>query len=308
MSTAATSLPRTASSPSLFERLRRFLRTPKGSLFAVFVPLLLVASSSVGLGAAMPHVAAAVAGACLIDLLVVRGLSGKWAWPSSALLSGMIVAFVLAPETPHVVTFVVGILASASKHILRTERGHLFNPAAIALVASIPLFATGQSWWGAVPDLGWPALVLMVLGGAFIVDRINKFPLVLAFTGTTFGLFTLVGLSDATRVAEMFREPFVQATLFLALFMLTDPPTSPGRYSDQIWIGVLVGAVSCIAQLAGVGQSYLLVGLLIGNAALAARRWATGRVARPVAATPGRPRQLAAQPVATASVDRRLPR
>ena len=86
----------------------------------------------------------------------------------------------------------------------------------------------------------------------------------------------------------MYGAPFVQATLFLALFMLTDPPTSPSRYPDQIAIGALSAVVACTAQLLGAGQAYLLVGVLAGNLVLAARRWmfsrttgATRRVAKP---------------------------
>src|SRR5438309_2096669 len=90
---------------------------------------------------------------------------------------------------------------------LRTPKG--------SLLVSIPLFATGQSWWGALPDLGWPFVFVLVAGGAFIIDRINKFPLVLSFLGVLFGLFTVVSRLDPTAVAEMYRAPFLQATLFL---------------------------------------------------------------------------------------------
>ena len=85
-------------------------------------------------------------------------------------------------------------------------------------------------------------MLLVLAGGALIVDRINKFPLVLTFTGVYFALCTLVGLAAPTAVAELFRAPFVQATLFLGLFMLTDPPTAPSRYGDQVVIGVVAAA------------------------------------------------------------------
>jgi len=57
----------------------------------------------------------------------------RLAWPSSALLSGLIVAFVLGPETAHWVTLCVAMLATASKHLLKTSRAHVFNPAALAV-------------------------------------------------------------------------------------------------------------------------------------------------------------------------------
>jgi Na+-translocating ferredoxin:NAD+ oxidoreductase RnfD subunit len=262
-------------------RVFRFIRTPKGALTLVFLPLLVLGAVAAG-PVVVPHVLSAVAGACMIDLIATR-LDGRgWRWPSSAILSGMIVAFVLEPQQPWLVTLTVGVLANASRQILVTRRGHIFNPAALALLAATYLFGAGQSWWGALPDLPWPFAVLLLVGGAIVVDRVNKWPLVLAFAATYFGLFTAMAPLNPTAVAEMFRAPFIQMALFFACFMLTDPPTSPGRYLEQVWIGVLVAVVSCLAQLAGLGQVYVLVGILAGNAALAARRW-LATPARPVA-------------------------
>ncbi len=273
---------------SLILGVQRFLRTPKGALAPVFLVLLALAGPAIGWSLVVPHVLAAVAGACLMELLIVRLDGGRLAWPSSALLSGLIVAFVLGPETHWAVTACLGILATISKHLLATRRWHIFNPAALALIVSIPLFGTAQSWWGALPDLAWPFVLVLLGGGALVVDRINKFPLVLSFTGTYFGLFTLAALGNPAAVAEMFRAPFVQSALFMGLFMLTDPPTSPSRYADQIWIGVLVGITTCVAQLLGAGQAYLLIGLLAGNTALAARRWLNEAQRRPLAAATSR--------------------
>ena len=72
-----------------------------------------------------------------------------------------------------------------------------------------------------------------------MVDRLNKFPLVLTFLAAYFGFFSIASVVNAHAVAEMFREPFLQAALFLAFFMLTDPPTSPNRYVDQVWFSLL---------------------------------------------------------------------
>ncbi len=249
--------------------MKKFLRTPKGTLIVVFGALLAVAGTATGWSVVTPHLLAALVGACAVELIGSTFVDKKLSWPTSALLSGAIVAFILAPETPLVETVWVAGTATASKYLLRTSRGHIFNPAALALLISIPLFATGQSWWGAGGDMGWPFIALVLAGGALIADRINKFPLVLTFAAVYFGLFSALSLIDPTSVAEMFRAPFVQAALFLALFMLTDPPTSPGRYSEQVWIGALSALTACVAQLAGVGQAYLLVGVLVGNAALA---------------------------------------
>jgi Na+-translocating ferredoxin:NAD+ oxidoreductase RnfD subunit len=267
-------------SASLDQRSRLFLRTPKGTLLAIFVGLFALAAAAVGWPIALPHMLAAVLGTSLTELAIQRFDRRPLAWPSSAILSGAIVGFVLGPSTPHAIAAAVGSLATLSKYIFATDRWHIFNPAALALLVSVPLFGTGQSWWGALPDLGWPFTLLLLAAGAFVVDRINKFPLVLSYLGVSFALLFGLSAFDSVTASELLRAPFAQATLFLALFMLTDPPTAPSRYADQIGIGLLVGIASVAAQLLGAGQSYLLVGLLVGNVALAGRRW-LNQLARP---------------------------
>jgi len=86
-----------------------------------------------------------------------------------------------------------------------------------------------------------------------------------------------VSFGNPTAVAEMFREPFLQAALFLAFFMLTDPPTSPNRFGDQFWFGGLAALSAGVAQLLGAGQVFLLLGLLASNAALVVVRYARRR-------------------------------
>ncbi|WKB37069.1 hypothetical protein QS257_10230 [Terrilactibacillus sp. S3-3] len=60
--------------------------------------------------------------------------------------------------------------------------------------------------------------------------------------------------------------PYISAALFLAFFMLTDPPTSPGKYKEQmIFVFFLAGAASVSAFFFLSKLSYLLVGLLFAN-------------------------------------------
>jgi Na+-translocating ferredoxin:NAD+ oxidoreductase RnfD subunit len=253
--------------------LVRTARTPKAWLAAFFVLELAAAASATGWRLVLPHVLVAVLGAVAVDLVGARLVGRGWHWPTSALLSGLIVAFVLGPETAPMVTAMVAGLSSAYKYLIRTNRSHVFNPAGLALLVAIPVFGTGQSWWGALADMPWAWTLLLVAGGAVIAERVNKLPIVLAFLGTYFALFTVAGLADPARAAEMFRPPFLESALFMAFFMLTDPPTSPARPFDQAWIGYLAGITACMAQLLGAGQAYLLLGLMAANVALAGQRW-----------------------------------
>jgi Na+-translocating ferredoxin:NAD+ oxidoreductase RnfD subunit len=112
-----------------------------------------------------------------------------------------------------------------------------------------------------------------VAAGVFITGRVNKMPLVLAFLGAYFLLFTVTAfVSNPLSVVEIFRTPDIEAALYFAFIILTDPPTSPAKYPDQIVCGMIVAVVSyAFFQWAGVVY-YLLAGVLAGNVWEAWRR------------------------------------
>ena len=280
----------------LFHALKRFFRTPKGYLLIVLALLTAIAGTHAGVRHVAPGIVAAVAAAMLVDIVIVRVVRGVWFFPSGALLSGLIVALILSAAESWSVPAITAALAVASKYLLRTKQGHIFNPAALALVAASFLFATGQDWWGSLPNLPAPFVLVLLAIGLFVADRVNKLPMVLIFTGCYFLLFAAYAYAgDPARVAEVFRAPDVNATLFFALFMLTDPPTSPARYRDQVIFALIAALVSfAVYSLLG-GVYYLLAGLLVGNAWEMWRRMAAR--SRAPRRSPDRPRPARVAPV-----------
>jgi Na+-translocating ferredoxin:NAD+ oxidoreductase RnfD subunit len=262
--------------------LSRLVRTPKAQLLIIFGIMLAIVAPSAGGAALVPNLLAAVVPACLIDAVWMTAEARRWRTPTSALLSSLFVFLILSTNESWLVVMWTSCFAILTKRILRTEREHIFNPAALALLWAPIAFGSGESWWGAFGDLPWVWIALLIVVGVFLTDRLNKFPLMLAFLATYFGFFTLVSLENPTGVAEMFREPFLQAALFLTFFMLTDPPTSPNRYGDQVWFGIVAALSAGLAQLLGAGQVYLLVGVLASNAVLAVVRYARRRRSEPV--------------------------
>jgi Na+-translocating ferredoxin:NAD+ oxidoreductase RnfD subunit len=256
------------------------VRTPKAQMLATCAVLLGIAVPTAGGAALLPNLAAAIVPACAID--------GAWLWvttrrprfPTSALLTALFVFSILSVEQAWLVVAWTSAFAVLSKRILTSGREHIFNPAALALLLAPLAFGSGESWWGALADMPWVWLIVLTAAGVWMADRLNKFPLVLAFLAGYFAFFSLASLSNAHAVAEMFREPFLQAALFLAFFMLTDPPTSPNRYIDQVWFGLLAALTAGAAQLLGAGQVYLLIGVLVPNAALGAVRFARRHASR----------------------------
>jgi Na+-translocating ferredoxin:NAD+ oxidoreductase RnfD subunit len=252
----------------------RLVRTPKAQMLLNFAVLLAIAAPQSGGLALLPNFAAAVVPACLIDGVWMAIETRRLRFPTSALLSALFVFSILSVEESWLVIAWTSAFAVLSKRILSTNRAHLFNPAALALVWAPIAFGSGESWWGALGDVSWLWIIVMVAAGVFLADRLNKFPLILTFLAVYFGFFTIASVYTPHAVAEMFRDPFLQAALFLAFFMLTDPPTSPNRYIDQVWFGLVAALTACAAQLLGAGQVYLLIGILVPNALLALVRYA----------------------------------
>src|ERR1700747_3530013 len=164
----------------------RFFQTPKGLLIIVLVILVAVAAPHEGIALVGPGLASAVLVASAIDVVILRKIRGAWEFPSGAVLTGLIVARILTPQEPWYVGACTSAIAIASKYVTRTRSANIFNPASLALVATFYIFNTGQSWWGALPEMSPYALIVLVATGAFIADRVNKIPLVLIFLFTYF--------------------------------------------------------------------------------------------------------------------------
>jgi len=266
----------------VWRRVRRFFKTPKGLVTIVLSTLILTAAPGQS-GRPVVGLMCATIAAGLVDLLILRWRTGTWRYPSGAVLTAAIVVMVLRAQEPWYVPTVTSVIAVLSKYCFRAQ-ANVFNPAALAMVASYYLFHAGESWWGAQTDANALGKLLMMAAGVIVANRVNKMPLVLTFLTTYFALFTVMTfVGDPLKVAEVFRTPDVEAALYFAFIILTDPPTSPVRYRDQVICGALVATGSyAFFELTGVVY-YLLAGVTMGNVWVAWRRFRARR--RPAALT-----------------------
>jgi len=254
-------------------KAKKFFKTPKGLLTIILVALAAIAAPGEGLRTVMPGLLSAVVVAGLVDAWVLCVRKNVWEFPSGAVLTALIVAMVLRAQEPAYVVTLTSVAAVLSKYLFRSRLANVFNPAALAIVASFYVFHTGQSWWGALTEVPLLTQSVLLAAGVFITDRVNKLPLVLAFLGSYFLMFTLTAFVGNPRwVAEIYRSPDLEAVLFFAFIILTDPPTSPAKYPDQIICGILVAVVSFAFFEWGGVVYYLLAGVLVGNVWEAWRR------------------------------------
>jgi enediyne biosynthesis protein E5 len=252
---------------------RFFFKTPKGLLTLVLGVMIGIAARHEGASLVAPRLFGAVLTAGVFDAIVLRLRHPRWEFPSGAVLTAMIAGMVLSVQTPWYVVPATALAGVAAKYFVRTRGANVFNPAALGIVLLFPLFHPAQNWWGALPDAAPLAQLALPVGGIFIAWRVHKIPLVVAFLGFYFALFTGAAfVRDPGWVAEIFRTPDLQAVLYFAFFILTDPPTSPIAQRDQVVFAALV-AVASFAVFESTGAVYyLLAGVLAGNVWEARRR------------------------------------
>jgi Na+-translocating ferredoxin:NAD+ oxidoreductase RnfD subunit len=211
-------------------------------------------------------VAIATLPAMAIDAVILHRTKGRWAFPSGALLTGLIVAMILNTHSAWYVVAVTSIIGVVSKYIVRGHTANVFNPAAVALVATFYVFNPAQNWWGALPALPLAAVVVLLATGSFITHKVNKIPAVLAFLGVYYAFVTSAAyIGNPARFADLYRAPNLHAALYFAFFMVTDPPTSPPKHRDQIVFGAITGAAAFATFDLNGAAYYLLAGLLVAN-------------------------------------------
>lgn len=239
----------------------------------LLVGLAAIATYAAGIALVAPGLIAALVTATVVDGILLRWRSGRWTFPDGAILTGLIVAMILSPHESWWIAAVTTAFGVVSKYVLRTRSANILNPAAAALLVNYFVFHSGQSWWGALSESALPLVGLLLAAGIYIADRVTRLTAALAFLGGYYVLFTLTAfVGDPASVAGIFRPPDLQAALFFALVMVTDPPTSPPRVRDQILFGLVVAALSFGIQRFAGGIYYLLVALLVANLGEAWRR------------------------------------
>lgn len=247
----------------------KFLKTPKGFVLAVLILLTLLSALNVQEHHGLVNTAAAMVTALVFDFTV--GLLRRpirW-FSDGGVITGLIVGGILSATAPWYAAVITTAIALASKHLLKTKRKPIFNPAALGLLIATVVFSSGQSWWGSLSMLPGFGVIFLLLGGFLVVRRVNKLPLVFAFLGTYFALLLIMALlhlglpSDTP--ADALRVPFINSALFLAFFMITDPPTSPAKYKHQVYFGIMSAAISIVVFATQGGLAYLYIGLLVSN-------------------------------------------
>ena len=199
--------------------------------------------------------AAVVAGLVFDYLLHLVQKTGRKRFPTSGLISALIVVVLLPPGVNFVPLLVSMLAAVASKHFLIYKHVHVFNPAAAGALVAVLAFDLPLAWW---PDAFiWLAVPL----GLWIAWRVKKLLQAGAFF-LSYLLFFLVGGNFIAIDANI----FYLVPWFFGLFMLVEPMTSPAGKKREIIFGAVVAVLVWIFSLLPFfALAPLIFALLAGN-------------------------------------------
>jgi Na+-translocating ferredoxin:NAD+ oxidoreductase RnfD subunit len=245
--------------------VNRWMKTPKGYVVMALAAYLLIASAIAQEMKGIINGIIAVAVCLAVDIIWGLIAKRKRIVPDGAVITGLIISLILSATTSWPIIAATSAIAIVSKHIFVHRKKPIFNPAAFGLLLSILFFKTEQSWWGAFGDLPAWTFVFLLIGGYAVTNRVNKFPQVFSFLGTYLILMFIMGILNVGDASDALRPPFINAALFFAFFMLTDPPTSPAKVKDQAIFGILAAVMGTAFYGFFGGLMYLFIGLFIAN-------------------------------------------
>jgi Na+-translocating ferredoxin:NAD+ oxidoreductase RnfD subunit len=230
---------------------------PRLVQIAILASFTLLGKFVLGFEVSWLQIAAAVLTACLLDVGISYWRSEIVLVPASALISGLSLGVLLrSPELwPFLLAGVVTVLA---KHFIRVRDKHVFNPSNFGLVVALALpWAQGRVTPGQWGD-SWVMLFLILNLGFFILYRIRRLHLVVAFVAS-FAAFGLARSAlELSSVYSVYASMVSGAFLLFTFFMITDPMTSPGTASGRVLYAVAVAAADAVLRSFGIPYSVFL--------------------------------------------------
>ncbi len=183
-------------------------------------------------------------GGCLIAQLLAIRFAGVPAHSmKSAMITSLGLSLLMKANSPWLFLF-AALFAIGQKFLVKLNGKHLWNPANFGIVLMILL--SGESWispgqWGS----GALLVFIIASGGLAVLSNIKRLETGIAFM-LTFGFLeycrTILYLGWEWDVLLL---KLSSGSLWLfALFMITDPMTTPNARSTRIIWSILVGGVS----------------------------------------------------------------
>ena len=180
--------------------------------------------------------------------------------PKSALISSLSLCLLLRTND-LIVAALAALIAIGSKFVIRWNNKHVFNPTNLALVvmlaADLGWISPGQ--WGQVAWFGFLAACL----GSLVVTRAARADVTLAFLMFYVGLLFARALWLGDPLSIPLHQIEIGTLPIFALFMISDPKTTPNSRSGRILFAFIVSLAALYVQFGCFKPNGPLWGLVV---------------------------------------------
>jgi Na+-translocating ferredoxin:NAD+ oxidoreductase RnfD subunit len=272
MSQAATGLP------TLSRRSLDF--DPRYGQMAAQCTLLLIELVWLDFGPSLLQAAVFIVTALLMEAIRAHWSGTAQNWKSAA-STGLSLSLLLRTHNP-LLWIGASVIAMGSKYLIRINGKHLFNPSAFAIV--VLLLSTSQVWVS--PGQWGTRLWLLALAGSMgclILSRVARLDIACAFLCAHAALLLFRAWSLGDPLAIPLHQVQSGALLIFALFMLTDPRSTPDSRTGRLVFGAVTAGIAHILLFRFQIREGLLVALILvsGTTPLIDRLWSGPRFVWP---------------------------
>ncbi|QMS84292.1 RnfABCDGE type electron transport complex subunit D [Candidatus Xianfuyuplasma coldseepsis] len=127
---------------------------------------------------------------------------------------------------------------------------------------TVPFYAIGELFVGLNPGVVGSALVLLLMFVYFVVKKVIDWKIPVIATATFVLTAWIVGLVQQQELVYPLYHLFSGSFLFVAIFVMTDPITTPMPFKGKIVFGVVVGALTVFIRLAGTHEEGVIFAVL----------------------------------------------
>ena len=228
---------------------------------AAFLAILSIVSAffyGFGIMALLPILIAA-ATTTMLDLSIEYFKSKEWIFPQSALISGLFIGGLLTQNLQWHVYVLAGIIAISSKHLIKFQQRHIFNPANLGILLVSIIFGVSHTWWISSP------LILALIFGIFIIWRLRRFDLTLSFLIGYYLINSAIELLQGAGLQEIYFTIINGGVIyFFSMFMLIEPKTNPSQRNQRIAYGILTAVLFIVFHFF-IPRQDIVLALAVGN-------------------------------------------
>lgn len=173
----------------------------------------------------------------------------------SSIITGLIVGYVLSSDEAWFKFVLASILAILSKYLIRFQKKHLFNPAALGLFLTIILFGANTQWKGTYT---WYILLPL---GFYFAYKLRKLELIIGYAIVFLALFGTQAILQKISLWEILGYN----SFFYIFVMVIEPRTTPVKTAGKYLFGAGVAILIFVLTQVGVKFDVELLSLLAMN-------------------------------------------